>query len=46
VGVLEERLFFFAVTGTPDCPATSIVSIKTTLPHNVIIIIRSLAEHC
>jgi len=45
VGVLEKRLFFFAVIGTPDCSASSLVSIKTTLPHNVIII-RPIAEHC
>jgi len=44
VGVLERRLFFFAVIGTPDCPATSLVSIKTTLPHNIIV--RPIAEHC
>ena len=37
MGVLEKRLFFFVVIGTPDCPATSLVSIKTTLPHNIII---------
>jgi hypothetical protein len=44
VGVLEKRLFFFAVIGTPDSPATSLVSIKTTLPHNVLI--RSITEDC
>jgi hypothetical protein len=44
VGVLEKRLFFFAVIGTPDFPATSIVSIKTKLPYNIMI--RPIAEDC
>ena len=33
-GHFGEKTFLFAVIRTPDCPATSLVSIKTTLPHN------------
>jgi len=40
----RKRLFFFAVIETPDCPANILVSIKTTLPHNITI--RPIAEHC